>query len=302
MAGEAALGRSLLHISDLHFGPPHLERVARGVLDLIGERRPDAVVVSGDLTQRAKPGQFRAARRFVDTIPAPTLVVPGNHDVPLYRFWERIFDPFGAYRRHFSPELEPVHTDAELFVLGINTAFNWTLKNGRITRGQLRRAAAMLENAPPRTCRIVVAHHHLIPPPNFGSQRVVRNARRAIDLFTDVGVELVLSGHQHQTYIGSSEEFYPRGRPPVVIVHAGTTTSDRGRAGERAKNSCNWIEIDSETLRVSHLRWHPELERFLVHSRHLYPRPHRVPFSLEERRDSAAAMDPVETRKVRSRE
>src|SRR3954453_23307871 len=99
--------RTILHISDVHFGPPHLPRVSEGVLELIDRLRPGFVVVSGDLTQRAKPEQFRQARAFVDRIESlgvPTLTVPGNHDVPLYRVWERIFNPYGCYKKYFSPE------------------------------------------------------------------------------------------------------------------------------------------------------------------------------------------------------
>src|SRR4030095_10141040 len=81
--------RHLLHISDVHFGPPHRPELAEKGLAFVEEHRPAAVVLSGDLTQRAKPKQFQEARRFVDRLPAPTLVVPGNHDVPLYRLWER---------------------------------------------------------------------------------------------------------------------------------------------------------------------------------------------------------------------
>ena len=274
--------RSIYHISDIHFGPPHLPRVAEGVLRLIDERGPDLVVVSGDLTQRAKPKQFRAAREFVDRIPVPTVTVPGNHDVPLYRFWERIFDPFGAYRRHFSPELEPTYRDDELLVVGINTAFNWTWKDGRITLGRLLEVGRLLEEVPGSVFKVVVAHHHLIPPPNFGTQRVLANAFEAIDLFSSAGVDLILSGHLHQAYIGNSEEFYPKGRPPVVILHSGTTTSNRGRMGERERNTCNWIEVVDDSMKVSHLSWHPELDRFAEHSRHLYPRQEKVPYALDE--------------------
>ena len=102
----------------------------------------------------------------------------------------------------------------------------------------------------------MVAHHHLIPPPNFGTQRVLANAYEAIDLFSSAGVDLILSGHLHQAYIGNSEEFYPKGRPPVVILHSGTTTSNRGRGGEREANTCNWIEADGKSMVVSHYRWH----------------------------------------------
>ncbi len=273
--------RKIFHISDVHFGPPHLRPVSDGVIEHIERHRPDMVVLSGDLTQRAKPVQFRQAREFVDRIPVPTLVVPGNHDVPLYRFWERIFVPFGAYRRHFAEELEPTYRDDELLVVGINTAFNWTWKDGRIKLSRLLEVGEILEGAPESVFKVVVAHHHLIPPPNFGTQRVLTNASKAIDLFSRCGVDLILSGHLHQAYIGSSEQFYPRGRPPVVILHSGTTTSSRGRMGERERNTCNWIEAGAESMTVSHLRWLPELDRFAEQSRHLYPRQERVPYTLE---------------------
>jgi 3',5'-cyclic AMP phosphodiesterase CpdA len=273
--------RTLLHISDVHFGPPHLPALAEGVLGFVAARRPNLVVVSGDLTQRAKPDQFRAARAFVDRIPVPTLVVPGNHDVPLYRVWERILDPFGAYRRHFSPELEPIYRDDEVLVVGVNTAFNWTIKDGRITLRRLREVADLLAAAPEHLFKVVVAHHHLIPPPSFGSQQVLMNAYEAIDVFSTAGVDLILSGHLHKAYLGNSEEFYPKGRPPVVILHSGTTTSNRGRGSERDKNTCNWIAFDGDMIVVSHYRWHRELGRFSEHSRHWYPRQERVPYSLE---------------------
>jgi predicted phosphodiesterase len=231
------------------------------VVQLIERQRPDFVVISGDLTQRAKPEQFRQARAFVDRIEAlgvPTLAVPGNHDVPLYRVWERIFNPYGCYKKYFSPELEPVYRDEELLVV-----------------------EKVLRATPDEVLKVVVAHHHLIPPPNFGTQEVLANAYEAIDLFSSAGVDLILSGHLHQAYIGSSEEFYPKGRPPVVILHSGTTTSNRGRAGEREANTCNWIEADGKSIVVSHYRWHPSLGRFAEHSRHWYPRQELVPYTLE---------------------
>lgn len=273
--------RTIFHISDVHFGPPHLPRVSQGVLEHIERNRPSLVVLSGDLTQRARPEQFREARAFVDAIPVPVVVVPGNHDVPLWRIWERIFDPYGCYKKHFSPEMEPIHQDDEMLVVGVNTAFGWTIKDGRITMRRLLELADLFERTPESIFKVVVAHHHLIPPPNFGTQRVLGNAFEAIDIFSSVGVDLILSGHLHQAYIGNSEEFYPKGRPPVVILHSGTTTSNRGRGGERERNTCNWLRIDKESMIVSHLRWHRELDRFAEHSRHWYPRQERTPYTLE---------------------
>lgn len=239
------------------------------------------MVVSGDLTQRAKPEQFRQARVFVDRFPVPTITVPGNHDVPLWRVWERALAPYAAYRRHFAEDMEPVFRDDEMLVIGINTAYNWTAIEGRITLTRLKEVADLLAAAPEALFKVVVAHHHLIPPPRFGTQRVLTNAYEAVDLFSAAGVDLILSGHQHQSFIVNSEEFYPKGRPPVVILHSGTTTSNRGRGPERDKNTCYWIELDDELIRVSLLRWEPGLGRFAEHSRHFYPRQERVPYSLE---------------------
>jgi 3',5'-cyclic AMP phosphodiesterase CpdA len=273
--------RQICHISDVHFGPPHLEQLSQSVLELIAQNRPDLVVVSGDLTQRAKPEQFRQARRFVDRIEMPSLVVPGNHDVPLYRFWERFTRPLGAYRRHFATELEPIFEDDEMVVIGINTAHGLTFKNGRFTTQRLVEVTRVLEQVPAAKLKVIVAHHHLIQPPWFERQPVAVNAWEAMDLFTRHGVDLILSGHLHQSFIGNSEESYPKGRPPVVVLHSGTTTSNRGRASERDKNTCNWIRVDGDSLLVSNLRWEPSLGRFAEHSRHWYPRHDRSPYTLE---------------------
>ncbi|HVS01838.1 MAG TPA: metallophosphoesterase family protein [Thermoanaerobaculia bacterium] len=274
--------RQILHISDIHFGPPHLAELAAEIHRFADDHHPDVVVVSGDLTQRAKPRQFRAARAFIDRLPAPALVVPGNHDVPMYRFWERIFDPFGAYRRHFSPDLEPIFQDDELFLVGINTAHGWTVKEGRIRLSRLRQVADLLQQVPDGLVKMVVAHHHMIPPPRFGTQSVLSNAYQAIELFSDAGVELVLSGHQHQTYLATSEEFYPSGREPVLMLHAGTTTSSRGRGSESNRNTFNWIRVDDRSLRFSLYRWEPTVHGFVEASRHFYPRRTCSPYCLVE--------------------
>ncbi len=274
--------RQLLHISDIHFGPPHLPEVSTGVLQLVERRRPDLVVVSGDLTQRAKPWQFRQARELVDRLAAPSLCVPGNHDVPMYRFWERLLDRYGAYRRHFAEDLEPVFADGELLVVGINTAHGGTIKDGRVHRGTLRRVARLLDEAPADALKVVVAHHPLIPAPRFDTRRVLHNAYEAADLFTRSGVELVLSGHLHQTYLETTEAYYPSGRRPVLLLQAGTTTSSRGRGSERHRNTCNWIRADRDEIVISHLHWEPRTQRFLERSRHCYPRRLRQPYAITE--------------------
>ena len=135
--------RTLAHLSDLHFG-----RIGRGVLDALHRRlwqvKPDLVVVSGDLTQRARARQFRAARAFLDTLPTPQLVVPGNHDVPLYNVFARFLAPLAGYRRFVADEVDPSFVDDEIAVVGINTARSFTWKGGGVSEAQLARAEEKL--------------------------------------------------------------------------------------------------------------------------------------------------------------
>ncbi len=273
--------RQILHISDVHFGPPHRRQVSDGVHELARLRAPDLVVISGDLTQRARPEQFIEARAFVDRFAVPALTVPGNHDVPMYRFWERLLAPFGAYRKHFATELEPTFEDDELLVVGVNTAFNWTVKDGRVTPAGRRRLESLLERPEPDRVKIVVAHHPMVPPPRFDTQRVLGGAHAVVDLLADSGVELVLSGHLHQAWVGSTEAYYPSGRRPVLLAHSGTSTSSRGRGCERRRNTCNWIRVSDREIEISHLAWDPGAGRFHPASRHLFPRRGLATYALE---------------------
>jgi 3',5'-cyclic AMP phosphodiesterase CpdA len=254
--------RQILQVSDVHFGPPHRPEVSRGVLELVAERRPDLVVVAGDLTQRAKPGQFREARRWVDAMAAPALAVPGNHDVPMYRFWERLFVPFGAYRKNYDADLEPAFEDEEVFVLGINSAHNWTIKDGRVSPRRIREVEKRLAAVVPGKARIAVVHHELIPAPRFGSQKVLSNGERLVAALDRAGVRLVLSGHLHQAYCGLAETYYPGLGGDLVVAHSGTTTSSRGRGCERGRNTGHWIELDGGAVRVRRLEWDAAAGRF----------------------------------------
>jgi 3',5'-cyclic AMP phosphodiesterase CpdA len=272
--------RSILHVSDVHFGPHFLPKVAAGVLELAASRRPDLLIVSGDLTQRAKIRQFQEARAWIDQFNVPTLCVPGNHDVPLWRIWERLFAPYGVYRRHFAAELEPTHEDDELFVASVNSAFNWTFKDGRVTTAAMRRLEALWARVPADKVKLMVMHHHLVPPPRFETQRMSARAPEFLRLLAAHGVEMVFSGHLHQTFVATSEQYFPSGERPILLLHSGTTTSGRGRGSEKGRNTCNWVEIDTTELRCHHLDWRSDVDRFVEVSRSVFPRRHLQDYQL----------------------
>src|SRR4051812_27172878 len=164
--------RTLVHISDLHFG--RLDpRTVPPLREAIVASCPDILVVSGDLTQRARNKQFASARRFLDSLPVPRVVVPGNHDVLLYNLVARWLWPLAAYRRHIDDNVEPFYADGEIAVLGVNTARSFTFKNGRINQGQVLRGYARLDNCDSGLVRIVVTHHLFDLPGHDDKDEVV---------------------------------------------------------------------------------------------------------------------------------
>ena len=267
---------TILHVSDLHFGPPYVPKIGEALVHLAPQLEPDAIVVSGDLTQRAKPKQFAEARRFLARLPdVPSLTIPGNHDVPLYRIRERLFDPHRYYRQYVSPELNPVLRLDSAVIVGLDsTAPRRSIANGRIHNWQLQLCDEAFSDAAAHAVRIVVAHHHFTPAPDYLHDWTMPGSRRAINRFVDAGVELILGGHLHRAYIGNSLDFYPgthRDRG-IIIVQSGTTTSRRGRGREREKNSFNLVQINAAALRITHFMYFTEHGGFEPVSRHTFAR------------------------------
>lgn len=270
---------SMLHVSDLHFGPPHVDHVSEAVIRAAHELKIDVIVASGDFTQRATREQYAEARRFLDRLPdLPTVVVPGNHDVPLYRIFERVFAPYRLYQEYISEGLNTVYQLENSIIVALNsTSPLRAITNGRISGWQLDFCERAFRDAPPELARIVVAHHHFAPAPDYEGGQVMPKAKRAIDCFSELGVEMVLGGHLHRAYVGNSLDVYPgRDREHgIIIVQSGTTTSRRGRAREREKNSLNVIRVGEDRVRVTHYMYFDELLGFAPISRHLFPRPGR---------------------------
>lgn len=267
---------TVLHASDIHFGEPHLPEVARDFMAFAHELAPDVVVISGDLTQRARVGEFQEAAAFLEELPdVPVVVTPGNHDIPVYRVWERLTDPFGNYRAHISEDLDTVTRIPGMTVVALNSASPYTaIVNGRIGPDQLDFARAAFASSPQDDVKLLVTHHHLAPAPDYEGDNPLPRAREILDRLTAMGVELILGGHLHRAYIVNSLDVHPgahRDRS-VVLVHSGTTTSARGRARERLKNSLNVLRVSERYLDISHHLHHPSVSAFAPLSRHLFPR------------------------------
>ena len=268
---------NILHVSDLPFGPPFVEPVAQALLEAAHQLEIDLIVASGDFTQRAKPEQFAAARAFLDKLPrAPLVVTPGNHDVPLWRVLERITDPYRWYKELIHPELDYVLRLDTAVVVSINTTspLRHTV-NGRVEPWQLEFVERGFAGTPPGVPRILVAHHHFAPAPDYERPNVIPGAKRAMDRFAQLNVDLILGGHLHRAYIGNSLDVYPGPdrEQGIIIAQSGTTTSRRGRAREREKNSFNYIRVGEDRIRITHYMHFSELEGFAPISRHVFPRP-----------------------------
>jgi 3',5'-cyclic AMP phosphodiesterase CpdA len=252
--------RSLVHLSDLHFGrtdPAVLEPLARRVREL----RPDVVVVSGDLTQRARTAQFEEARRFLDGLPRPQVVVPGNHDVPLYNLLQRFFAPLEKFRRIISPDLEPMHLDEEIAVLGINTARSAVFKGGRVSEAQIERVRSRLCDLGERISKILVTHHPFDLPAGGDERHIVGRARQAIHAFAGCGADLILSGHLHSSHAGDAGARHGLEAGAPLVVQAGTATSTRGR-GEA--NSFNAVYVEPGRARIDRHAWAPDKAAFTL--------------------------------------
>ena len=274
---------TIVHGSDLHFGKPHDPAAAETFMETIHDLSPDLLVLSGDFTQRAKVQEYEAARSWLDRLPGvPTVVTPGNHDVPLYRVWERLTRPFENYRRWIHPELDTVTSIPGVTAVSLNTAApRRAIVNGRMDGHQIEFARKAFARADAGDLKVVVSHHHLAPAPDYEGDRPLPGARGILDAFEAMGVDMVMGGHLHRAYIGNSLDVYPgedRSRG-VVIVQSGTTTSRRGRARERAKTTFNLIRVREDRLEVVHHMHFRETGGFAPFSVHSFPRAPRLFFS-----------------------
>jgi 3',5'-cyclic AMP phosphodiesterase CpdA len=236
---------TLLQISDPHFGTEQVP-VLQALHELAAALSPDLVVLSGDITQRARRAQFDAARRFVDRLGARALIaIPGNHDLPLItNVVTRLAAPYANYRHAFGQALEGTHETEQLLVQWLNTTRPWRHKHGELSAEQISRVSDRLRGATPAQLRVVVLHHPIWALRASDEANLVRGHREAIAAWTDAGVDLVLGGHIHLPYLHALPA--APGRSPAWAVQAGTALSARVRDG--VPNSVNLLRCGGGVL------------------------------------------------------
>lgn len=246
----------LVHLSDLHFGA-HDERIVAAVEREVDAAAPDLVIISGDFTQRARTEQFQEACRFLERLRDAgheVLAVPGNHDVPLYDVLRRFLSPLTRYRKYVDETLCPFHALPDAAVLGINTARSLTIKDGRINREQINYVRDSFGRTPEGAAKILVTHHPLFAlPVNDGGElgEALGRQELALDAVNELGVDLLLAGHNHRASTHHARDLVTRAGG-ALVVQAGTATSVRTRDEEQ---SFNVLEVAPDKVTISLMRW-----------------------------------------------
>ena len=188
--------RSIVHLSDMHFGRVN-DHVIAPMIEAITGVAPDLVAVSGDLTQRARTRQFKDARAFLDRLP---------------------------------------NGDDEIAVLGVNTARALTIKRGRINDAQIAWMSERLCACGPGIVKIVVTHHPFDVPDGYDERNLVGPAGPAMEALARCGADVFLAGHLHVRHTSQSVARYNIKGHATLLVQAGTAACDRGRGEANAFN------------------------------------------------------------------
>ncbi len=258
--------RTIVQISDLHFGAI-LEPTLDPLIAKLTALSPDLTIVSGDLTQRAREDQYLLARKYIDRLPRPMMVIPGNHDVPLYDVFRRFLSPLGRYKSMIDDNLSPSFVDDEIAVVGINSARSLVFKGGAISAPQLDESVAVFEGLPAHVSRIVVTHHPWDIPDGLSGVEIVDGAQDALARFETCNVDLFLAGHLHLVHVVSADKFRPGYN--ATILQAGTATSSRAR-GE--PNSFFVIRVDVATIECDTYTWDGFAQLFQITSSQTFSR------------------------------
>lgn len=247
--------RVVLHISDPHFGTER-PLVVKALERLTHAQAPALVILSGDITQRARKAEFTAAGSFMDRLAVPSrLVIAGNHDIPLFDLATRIFRPYSRHKRIFGSDLEPIHETPELLAIGVRTTRRYRHIEGEVSARQIERVAQRLKQACEKQLRIVVTHQPVHVTHAVDQEHLLRGHERAINKWAESGVDLILGGHIHRPFICGLHDRLADMHHQVWVVQAGTAVSARIR--HDSNNSINLIRHGFEGM-----PWHCVVERW----------------------------------------
>ncbi|MEO7360731.1 MAG: metallophosphoesterase [Gemmatimonadaceae bacterium] len=262
--------RTIVQVSDLHFGAI-LEPTLQPLIALLQELAPDLTIVSGDLTQRATSNQFAQARDYLAQLPNPQIVIPGNHDIPLFNVFRRLLSPLACYDEYISVNHDQVFIDDEVAVVALNSARSLTFKGGEINESQLQYAVQHFAGATNHQVRILVAHHPFDLPVGLSGVAIVEGAERAVRTLQPSHVDLFLTGHLHLIHRASAS-VHASGYT-ATLLGAGTATSTRAR-GE--SNSFYVFRIDhtktDEAITVETYSWNAARNCFEITDTRNLPR------------------------------
>ena len=251
----------LLHISDTHFGTEEAPVVA-ALATFAHDLKADALVLSGDVTQRARTAQFTAARQFCDSLRIPRmLALPGNHDIPLYNLFARVVMPWHKYQRAFGKDLEPVLELPDAVIIGVNTTRPERHTDGEVSPQQIRHVVQRLQTIPREKLRIVVTHQPACVMRPEDEKDRLHGGEEAVRAWAGAGADLVLGGHIHLPYVSDVCAKVKAVDRAMYCVQAGTALSTRVR--HNTPNSVNVIRWDSpapDTPRLCRVeRWDYDL-------------------------------------------
>ncbi|HYW58799.1 MAG TPA: metallophosphoesterase [Polaromonas sp.] len=260
----------LLQISDPHFGTAQVP-VMDALVQMAREQRPEVLVLSGDITQRAGVEQFRQARAFCDRLEIPRmLTLPGNHDIPLYNLYQRAFKPYSRYLQFFGPEVETSLETPWLSLIGVKTTRRWRHKNGEVSSDQIERVVAHLQKARPEQLRVVVVHQPVHVQREEDEHDRLRGSHTAVRAWSEAGADVVMGGHIHLPYVCDLAGLVGGIGRRIWCVQAGTALSSRIR--EEAPNSVNLLHVDAVNgaahCRVDRWDFHAGTGTFVVAKTH----------------------------------
>lgn len=210
---------------------------------------------------RARPGQMRAAREFLKQFHEPRLVIPGNHDVPLYDLLTRIVRPFHNFNKYTGDLSTNPLKLGNVSMIGLNTVNPARHQEGRVLKADFERVRQWSRQAPSEDWRVVVVHQHFANIAGHERPGVMANGGEALEMFAEAGVHAVLHGHTHYNRVTTAGEFFPHITRPIALVCVSTATSHRVR-GEVPANSYNMLQFENDRFIVRQCDWQQEFNHF----------------------------------------